>query len=297
MSALREGKSAERSDKERLSMELDRIEKIFNSTIQHGHLSARAYLMKLAPGDHLKIITFLDELCRKNKYTKIFAKVPEGVVDCFKSAAYSQEAKIPGFFNGNEPALFMAKYFLPARQRNQQSQKIEEILKTALEKSEADVSPEDPSTYTIEKLKSSYAVPAAEVYRQVFKTYPFPIYDHEYLIETMKKDMAYYCVRKGEQIVALSSATMDRDSKSVEMTDFATLPAWRGKHLAIRLLEAMEKEMVKENMLTAYTIARALSYGMNITFARCGYKYAGTLINNTNISGSIESMNVWYKEI
>ncbi|MDD4047577.1 MAG: putative beta-lysine N-acetyltransferase, partial [Clostridia bacterium] len=39
------------------------------------------------------------------------------------------------------------------------------------------------------------------------------------------------------------------------------------------------------------------SYGMNISFAKHRYQYCGTLINNTNISGSIESMNVWYKAL
>jgi hypothetical protein len=28
-----------------------------------------------------------------------------------------------------------------------------------------------------------------------------------------------------------------------------------------------------------------------------GYLFAGTLTNNTNISGKIESMNVWYKSL
>ena len=46
---------------------------------------------------------------------------------------------------------------------------------------------------------------------------------------------------------------------------------------------------------TWYTIARALSAGMNITFAKAGYRYAGTLVNNTDISGTIESMNVWWR--
>ncbi|HOM70936.1 MAG TPA: putative beta-lysine N-acetyltransferase, partial [Armatimonadota bacterium] len=50
-------------------------------------------------------------------------------------------------------------------------------------------------------------------------------------------------------------------------------------------------------MKTAYTIARSLSYGMNITFAKQGYQYAGTLTNNTNICGHMESMNVWYKHL
>jgi hypothetical protein len=57
----------------------------------------------------------------------------------------------------------------------------------------------------------------------------------------------------------------------------------------------MEREMKRLGMLTTYTIARALSPGMNITFAKMGYNYAGTLKNNCNISGCIESMNVWYK--
>jgi len=34
---------------------------------------------------------------------------------------------------------------------------------------------------------------------------------------------------------------------------------------------------------------------MNITFAKAGYRYAGTLVNNTDISGTIESMNVWWR--
>ena len=36
---------------------------------------------------------------------------------------------------------------------------------------------------------------------------------------------------------------------------------------------------------------------MNITFARQGYAFSGTLYNNTNISGNLESMNVWHKPL
>ncbi|MEZ4485255.1 MAG: hypothetical protein R2864_11955 [Syntrophotaleaceae bacterium] len=36
---------------------------------------------------------------------------------------------------------------------------------------------------------------------------------------------------------------------------------------------------------------------MNITFAKHGYSYGGTLTNNTQISGDLESMVVWYKRI
>jgi len=53
--------------------------------------------------------------------------------------------------------------------------------------------------------------------------------------------------------------------------------------------------MKNKGIKTAYTIARAMSAGMNVTFSKTGYRFGGRLKNNTNISGNIESMNVWYK--
>ncbi len=98
-------------------------------------------------------------------------------------------------------------------------------------------------------------------------------------------------------MVALSSAEIDYKSASVEMTDFATLPSWRGKGLAAYLLAMMERFCQAEELKTAYTIARAVSPAINITFSRSGYQWCGRLKNNTQISGCIESMNVWYKKL
>ena len=81
------------------------------------------------------------------------------------------------------------------------------------------------------------------------------------------------------------------------MTDFAVLEKYRGNNLACHLLGAMEEKLPELGVKTAFTIARAKSFGMNITFAKSGYTYSGTLVNNTDISGQIESMNVWYKNI
>lgn len=113
----------------------------------------------------------------------------------------------------------------------------------------------------------------------------------------MNENVIYFGLWRQSKIVALSSAEMDIESSNAEMTDFATLPGYRGKGLAAFLLQQMESEMRKRHIKTAYTIARALSFGMNITFAKMGYRYSGTLINNTNISGRFESMNVWYKSL
>jgi putative beta-lysine N-acetyltransferase len=135
------------------------------------------------------------------------------------------------------------------------------------------------------------------VYREVFPSYPFPIHDPGYLAKTMLDNVRYYCIRHEGRIVSLSSAEMDPDGRNAEMTDFATLPSHRGAGHAVHLLAKMEDDMVHRDIRTAYTIARSMSPGMNITFAKLDYIYSGTLINNTDISGNIESMNVWYKHL
>ena len=56
---------------------------------------------------------------------------------------------------------------------------------------------------------------------------------------------------------------------------------------------ALVQAMRERGLQTAFTIARAYSAGMNITFAKHGYQFGGTLTSNTNISGKIESMNIW----
>jgi putative beta-lysine N-acetyltransferase len=137
----------------------------------------------------------------------------------------------------------------------------------------------------------------AAVYKTVFETYPFPIHDPDYLASTMQDNFVYFGIREKDRLIAISSCEMDARAKNVEMTDFDTLPEYRSKGLASFLLMKMEEEMRRRGIITAYTIARAESYGMNIVFSKHGYAYAGTLVKNTNISKGIESMNVWYKAL
>jgi putative beta-lysine N-acetyltransferase len=137
----------------------------------------------------------------------------------------------------------------------------------------------------------------ASVYKRVFKSYPFPIHDPNYIRKTMRDNLRFFGIREQESLIALSSSEMDPMEKNAEMTDFATLPEARGKRTAYYLLRAMENEMKREGIVTLYTIARLNSLPMNKTFLKHGYSYSGTLINNTNIAGRIESMNVLYKHL
>ncbi|MCK4270100.1 MAG: hypothetical protein KAW93_06440, partial [Methanogenium sp.] len=101
----------------------------------------------------------------------------------------------------------------------------------------------------------------------------------------------------GDSPVAASSAEMAPEERNVEMTDFATLPTCRGYRLSSCLLTRMEETMKREEFAVAYTICRAESHPINITFSRAGYRFGGTLRNNTQICGGFESMNVWYTRL
>ena len=275
----------------------DKISKVQESVIQHGPLNNRIYLMKLAGNDIPQIIKSLNKLCEEKKYSKIIAKVPKERLPVFEDNGYILEASIPGFFNGTGDVAFISKYFTKERYREHKVDRIKEILSIAKEKYNQADALMDVHPLRIGMSDWTDTEEMALVYKKVFQSYPFPIHDQNYLLKTMRNNVRYFYVRDGNRIIALSSSEMELDWQNVEMTDFATLQAYRSRGLAVKLLETMETVMKRRGMRTAYTIARALSVGMNITFAKMGYTYAGTLTNNTNISGNIESMNVWYKNL
>lgn len=273
----------------------DKIEKWRSSLLQYGEFNNRIFLMKLAEPDICEIIPYLDRIAKSNNYTKIIAKVPGFGKHEFEKNGYQQEAYIPQFYQHQDPVHFMSKYFDDTRRIDPNIDHIKKVLQKAQTKSAliSDI-PLTPS-FHFQIAKETDIPQMISVYQRVFETYPFPIHDPKYLEKTMQSNIKYFLIMKNSQVIAMSSAEIDYDGKNVEMTDFATLPEYRGLGLALYLLYQMETVLKKTDISTFYTIARAMSFGMNITVAKRGYKYSGTLINNTNISGNLESMNIWYK--
>ncbi|MBN2655145.1 MAG: putative beta-lysine N-acetyltransferase [Nitrospirae bacterium] len=275
----------------------DVVENFKGAVIQHGSYNDRVYLMKMTESASSGIPQDLLDLASCKRYSKIFAKVPASKESDFLSAGYIQEACIPGFFSGQDAAVFMVYYVKTERSYESEADKMADVLKVSKDKSGVEDLPEFNRKNIIRKCCRTDIPVMASLYNNVFPSYPFPISDQQYLLKTMESHIAYFCVDTDDGIVALSSAEIDKDYSNSEMTDFATLPKYRGKSFGQHLLAFMESDLRNEGIKTGYTIARALSYGMNITFSRQGYVYAGRLKNNTNISGNIESMNVWYKRL
>lgn len=265
------------------------------SIIQHGKLNDRIYLMKLDDRDLGDIFHKLTTLARKNKYSKIFCKVPKNLAPIFFADAYLLEAYIPRFYNNQQDVFFVSKFLNSDRLLNVETNQLSDLSKLLSEKTGNRKSLK--SDFSIRRLNDSDINQITAIYSEVFESYPFPIHDPEYIRETMNNNVLYFGAEKDGMLVSLASSEMDVKGRNAEMTDFATLPAYAGNSLALMLLDAMDREMKNQGIKTLYTIARLNSIPMTLTFLRSDYQYSGTLIKNTNIAGKIESMNVLYKHI
>ena len=267
------------------------------SVIQHGKLNDRVYLMKLKKEDLPIVMQRLEELTLQERYSKLFCKVPASLAPRFLEEGFIREGHIPRFYQDDEDALFLSRFNDPARQANKPEEQLARFRQLLTEPLKQHDQRGKWVDYRVRQLKKEDAEQIAKIYAQVFKSYPFPIDDPAYIAKMMEEDVQYYGAFRGDQLAALSSAEIDFDTLSAEMTDFATDKEHTGHSLSCLLLRTMEEAMQRQGLQTLFTIARLASIPMNKTFLRFGYQYSGTFINNTQISGRIESMNLLYKHI
>ena len=272
----------------------DSLEKIGSSLIHHGKGNNRIYLIKLDRNDVPGIIPELDSLAKENGYSKIITKIHADLLPVFQVNGYSTEAYIPRFYNGKTDCVMVSKF--TEEKRKKLPTGLMETFYNLFSLNGHNSLNSVPEGFQIRRLNEEDAKASSEILKTVFETYPFPVYDPNYIIDTMRSKAAcYFGVWHEGSLVGVSTAETDFEGQNAEMTDFAVLPEFRGKKLAHHLLTFMEDAIREEGIKTVYTIARLAEPGMNLTFMRSGYKFSGTLINNTNIAGSIESMNVFYK--
>jgi putative beta-lysine N-acetyltransferase len=281
----------------------DALIRIGGSLIQHGPFSDRVYALFLADGDMPDILDELDALAAKGGYGKIIAKGRRSDIRKFATRGFRAEAVIPGFFGPREDAVFVGKFLDPGRAHEPAIQRIREVRQVAWgQRSERDGEEAIPEAVSAPGIEFREVGPddleaVASCYDEVFESYPFPIDDADHLRREHEGGTRFFTAWDGMSLVAASSMEPGGARGTVEMTDFATLPSNRGEGLATRLLGMMDSAAMEAGKRVAFTIARAVSFGMNITFARRGYRFGGTLVRNTQISGSIESMNVWHKAL
>jgi putative beta-lysine N-acetyltransferase len=277
----------------------DKVLSIGNSLIQYGNYNKRVYLLHVEKDDVKSTLEWINSKVHKLMLSKVIGKIPQDCKDIFKKQGYRIEASIPNFYHNKGACYFMASYFNDPKRKNEPRQELlSSILSTAKSKTNQSHSLEINNSYGFRLMQKMDAKKMASLYRSVFPSYPFPIFDQDYLLQTMEEEVDYFGIFYKNDLIALSSIEKSSHTPTAEMTDFATLPPYRGKGLAGFLLHEMEKyAKLNYHFQTIYTIARAYSYGINTIFSKAGYSYGGTLTNNTNIHGQIESMNIWHKTL
>jgi putative beta-lysine N-acetyltransferase len=239
----------------------------------------------------------LDARARRSGYGKIFWKAPADLAPSLVEAGMRVEATIEGYFDGDD-ATVVAGYPDPDRARRRDAEEQERILATVRSRPPKPEPRPLPDGYRAATATASDADDLARLYSEVFASYPFPITEPQYLVDTMRSHVVYRIVRDdGGRLVAAASAETASGYRNAEMTDFATLPDQRGHGLALGLLAALEDEMARRGIPNLYTIARARSFGMNQVFANRGYRWTGTLVNNCHIAGRFEDMHVWCRGV
>jgi putative beta-lysine N-acetyltransferase len=238
----------------------------------------------------------LEELAEQNDCDKIIFYSKEHEKKCLEQIQCGQEGKIDGFFQG-EDAYIYSLFLNPIRNQSlamEQEQKVMEIVKED-QKEVTEISL--CSDFTMRSAQVQDAPRMARLYDEVFETYPTPINETDFIVEMMNSDVYFTIIEHDGELVSACSADVFPSFNAAEMTDCATLPEYRGNGLLSQQFLHLEKKMEKMGLQTLFSYSRAVSVGMNLINSRHGYSYGGRLIQNSNIAGQFEDMNIWVKNI
>lgn len=232
----------------------------------------------------------------KQHLGKIICNCTTDYLEIFIEAGFESEGKIHGYFKG-EDAFCMSYFIITDRKTCSNYARKELLIKQCLDIKNTFIHHGGNSTYCIRNATKSDIKEMIQLFSTVFLTYPSPVYDEEYLKETMNEKVLYKVAVHNGKIIGVASADMDKENLNAEITDCATYPDYRGKGILSNIIYSLELNLKNKGFITLYSLSRAINPGINIVLSKHGYEFSGRLINNCNICGSFEDMNIWVKNI
>ena len=257
----------------------------------------RLKVLDYEASDYRALAARLSWLAQENQFDKIFLKAHKDDWQRFLSFGYSLEGILKYYFRG-EDAYVMSRFGTAERLTSAQLFRENEIIESLMRAAASYQPPPVPEGYAMVVASDRHIPQLVSLYRRVFRTYPSPLTHPDYIQQTMARNIIYRAVlnRQGN-VVSAASAEIDLKHANAELTDCATQKSERGKGLMYQLLLALEGDLRQRGLITGYTLARAPSVGMNRVFYRLGYEYTGRLVNNCDIYGQFEDMNIWVKPL
>jgi beta-lysine N6-acetyltransferase len=242
------------------------------------------------------LIEKAEELARKYQAEKFIMKARSEDFLHLYEKGFQPEAVVDRYFLGSD-AHFFSKFYTVERKKNDHWITEDGMIHSIYQLDTTIDKPYPPKEYELKKADEACAEELSGLYRQVFQIYPTPLHDPEYVKKTMKEGTIYYVYFYQGKIVSAASAEVNSFYKNAELTDCATLTEHRKYGLMKIILRELERELKKQGIFCAYSIARSLSFGMNAVLFQLDYKYRGRLMNNCYIYDKLENMNMWVKNL
>ena len=236
------------------------------------------------------------ELASQHALTKAFVKSREEDWPVFLSKGCMLEGIYKGYFLGGD-AYCMAVYFDLERRTSDYWIEEDQILGQVLQLPLKPERPQLPADCALRVAQPEDAKALAALYGQVFQTYPTPMSQPWYVEKVIREGTVFYIVEQAGLLISAASAEINEAYRNAEITDCATLPAYRKLGLMRVLIYALEEELRSRNIFCAYSLARALSFGMNAALGQMGYRYYGRLTKSVEIYDKFEDMNLWVKDL
>jgi len=235
-------------------------------------------------------------LASANSFDKIFVKARAKDFQQFLSHGYMNEGVLRYYFNG-EDAYVLSRFSSLKRASSSDLIRESEMIENIIYNSKPAPERKLPSDVKIVHADEKHIPQLVFIYRQVFETYPSPLTNPDYIKSVMKRNTHFVLALSNGEPIAAASADVNDKHSNAEMTDCATIRAAQGQGIMQFLLAELETMARKMNVKTAYSLARSLSPGMNKSFFRLKYEYSGRLINNCDIFGEFEDLNIWVKRL
>lgn len=259
------------------------------------HFNKRTILLEHRGNTH-QVIEQLKKISLEEQSGKIIAYVRDIDKPCFEQQDFIQEGQIQGYFRGEDAHCF--SYFInPERMHSSRIGQEDIILRDTILAPSAQQEFLHAARFYIRNTTADDIEKLARFMGEYFETYPTPVHDPKYIKKVIREGTLFKIVLHQEEIAAVASADCNQTLLNAEITDCLTHPAFRGNGLAVQLIAALEKDLQALGYMTLFSLARAISPGINRALKYNEYHFSGRLINNCNIMGSTEDMNIWVKNI
>ncbi|WP_163539465.1 putative beta-lysine N-acetyltransferase [Gracilibacillus sp. YIM 98692] len=267
----------------------------FGRTVSVEPISQRIKIYQMPTGEELN--SFLDRLKLVAKDTncdKLIFYLRDHQTGEIKQHGACYEGKIKGFFNG-ATAYIYALFLDPARHKTDRLASEKKVFDVIQKRQQISTNFELPTGYQMRWADLKDAKQMANLYQTVFQSYPTPMNDPVFIEEMMQSDVYFLVVQHNGMIVSACSADILPHFRSAELSDCATYPEHRAKQLLSYQVAHLIPKVKKMGIRTLFSYSRANSVGMNLVNVKHGFTFGGRMVQNSNIAGSMENMNIWYK--